>query len=535
MPTYDLLTEPWIPCLDDQGRRHSYGLRDVLARAHKLRQLQGETPPITAALHRLLLAVLHRVFGPKDMDAWAALWERGSWDMGPLDAYFDQWRHRFDLFHPERPFYQVRDERARPTQVAKLVMHMNLANPTLFAHYTDDGGLALEPAQAAQYVLAAQVYALGGLSGIPEKFTDAPLAKGAVFWVEGRNLFETLALNLIRYPPGDDVMPCSDTDRPAWEMDDPLQPERSIPHGLLDYYTWQNRYLLLLPREEQGRIVVREIIWGPALRLESDIRDPMMVYRPARRSGWQALRFNEDRALWRDSVALFESTLGGDTTRARPPAALPWLRQIRGKALVSKDAWPPRPRLIAAGLARFQQNVAFYGSERLPFHYDYLENRKVVDCLEAALQLAERVYQELCANRSRNPQWWDAARTLARFALVPDADIRTDNRDADPKDIGALINHWGIERRYWAQLDAPFLELVDRIPSEPDAALASWRNVLRGAARRALRAVTRTLAHDPTKLKAVVRAERRLNIGLAKVLGRKEKNVATSPSQPVSQ
>ena len=109
--SFDLITQPWVPCVDGEGRPLELGLAETLARSHELRELEGESPLVTAALHRLLLAVLHRVFGPAGYESWRALWEAEQFDAAALDAYFDRWRDRFDLFHPTRPFYQAADAR----------------------------------------------------------------------------------------------------------------------------------------------------------------------------------------------------------------------------------------------------------------------------------------------------------------------------------------------------------------------------------------------------------------------------------------
>ena len=66
--SFNLIDEPWIPCILD-GTRVELGLRDVLAQAQQLREIRGDSPLETASLHRLLLAVLHRIFGPKSWTA----------------------------------------------------------------------------------------------------------------------------------------------------------------------------------------------------------------------------------------------------------------------------------------------------------------------------------------------------------------------------------------------------------------------------------------------------------------------------------
>src|SRR5258708_1796114 len=107
MPSFNLVDEPWLPALDASGGTVTLSLREALLRAPALREIFDPSPLVTAALHRLLLAVLHRTHGTADMAAWCAVWRRGEFDAAALNGYLDEWRPRFDLFDAERPFYQV--------------------------------------------------------------------------------------------------------------------------------------------------------------------------------------------------------------------------------------------------------------------------------------------------------------------------------------------------------------------------------------------------------------------------------------------
>ena len=68
MPSFDLVDKGWIPCLRLAGNeRVEMGLRDVLAQAPTLREIYDPSPLVTVSLHRLLLAILHRNFGPRTL------------------------------------------------------------------------------------------------------------------------------------------------------------------------------------------------------------------------------------------------------------------------------------------------------------------------------------------------------------------------------------------------------------------------------------------------------------------------------------
>lgn len=501
-PTFDLLTCPWVPCIESDGRSVELGLRDALLRAHELRELHGESPLVTAALHRLLLAVLHRVFGPATHREWAALWQTGRWDAAQLDAYLARWRHRFDLFDPHRPFYQAPDPRVQPKPVSSLVYEVASGNnPTLFDHHTDAEGITLRPGQAARMLIAAQTFGLAGLSGLSQKFTDAPCARGVVFLVQGDTLFETLALNLLRYSD-DSPMARQPDDCPCWEMDDPFVPNRSVPRGYLDYLTWQNRRVLFFPEITTEGPVVREMTIAPALRLDDTVLNPMTHYHREEKKGPLPLAFTEDRALWRDSAALFR--LRGTSDKEYPPRTLDWLAQLVDKGYL--DGSQTR-RFLALGMSRKQAKVNFYRSEQMPLPMRYLKDRHLVEMLSEGLQMAKDAGRQLRG----------ATRTLARLVLCPEADLDPARQPA-PKDVHSLTRQWAVERRYWAQLELPFRQMMETLPRDEEEALTAWRKRLLGSAWEALDQVIDNVGHTPRTFKAGVRAREQLAAGLAKAL-----------------
>lgn len=499
-PTFDLLQSPWIPCIQRDEVSVELGLRDALVRAHELRELGGESPLVTAALHRLLLAVLHRVFGPANTDEWADLWEARCWDAARLDAYSEQWHHCFDLFDLERPFYQSTDERVCPKPVNRLLHEVASGNnPTLFDHHTHNEAPTFTPAQAARALVALQSFGLAGLSGLPQKFTDAPCAGGIVFLVQGETLFETLMLNLLPYPDNT-VFLHSSADRPVWEMDDPFTPDRAYPHGYLDYLTWQNRRILLLPETTNNGVLVRRMTEAPALRLDADVLNPMAHYRRDEKRGLLPLAFTERHALWRDSATLFRLNNPG----FRPPRTFRWLAELVYEGILNESQ---THRYLALGMSKKQAKVNFYRSEHMPLPLAYLKEQALVDALETALHMAESTARQL----------WGATRTLATFILSPEADAEG-ARQPVRKDLDSLTRQWAVERRYWSRLELPFRRTMEALPQNPDRALAAWRKTLLKTVWRAFDQVTDNLGHDPRTLKAMVRAREQLAAGLGKAL-----------------
>jgi CRISPR system Cascade subunit CasA len=498
--SFNLIDREWIPCIQPDGGLAEFSLRQVLQRAHELRGVQGDNPLETAALYRLLIAVLHSALrGPRKQSEWASLWHKGRWEAVLVNGYLDQWHEHFDLFHPEKPFYQISDERVKPKSVISLVMEMSAGNmATLFDHHTEIAGEVLTAAKAARKILVAQNFGLAGLSGLDQKFTDAPWGRGIIFLAESDTLFKTLILNIFRYPD-EEIMPWSTIDQPAWEMDDPHKPERRIPKGYLDYLTWQNRRILLVPEGDEADPMVRIMSVAPGLRLDATVMDPMKLYHSGKREGFIITRFQEDRALWRDSASLFCSR---SQLSIRPPKTLDWIAKLAANEdIPHQQAY----RLMGLGMANNQAKVEFIHEEHLPLPLDYLERDELVEQLGTSLDLAEK-----CRFSLRQASQW-----LALLVISPNSDekkwpeIGQISKDQADK----LTVHWNVERSYWQQLEIPFLHLLEDLPSHTEA-LAGWKETLRKAAWNALEQAANFAGDNAIALKAAVHARGKLGYSL---------------------
>ncbi len=118
---FNLLTEPWVRVRRPDNTVQEVSLTDALLHAQEYMDLAGEMPTQDAAMLRLLLAVLFTVFSRVNevgepepledeetaLERWGALWELKRFPEQPIRDYLEQWKDRFWLFHPERPFWQV--------------------------------------------------------------------------------------------------------------------------------------------------------------------------------------------------------------------------------------------------------------------------------------------------------------------------------------------------------------------------------------------------------------------------------------------
>lgn len=505
--SYNLTDRPWIGVVDMEGRAQELSLRQMLNQAHELRSLHDDSPLVVAAMLRMLIALVHGIYaGPRDRHEWAAIWQAGQFDAARIDDYFERWHLRFDLFDEEFPFYQVNQSRIddQPKSISALLFDLSTGNnATLFDHTTDDISISLSPDAAARTIVTAQAFGLAGPCNPKLKlyFTDGTAARGINFFAAGNTLFETLSLNLLQYPQAG-ILPTIKNDCPAWEADNPFIPQRPIPNGYLDYLTWQSRRIRLLPEVFGDSIAVRQIYLSPGLRLDETMGsvDPMKHYRIDADRGHISLRFQENRAVWRDSAALLQL----QAQDRQVPATFRWLGELTEGARPVLDATRTF-RILALGMASNQAKVEFFRSEQLPLPLAYLDDPDLVDSLTQLLLAAEAVASEL----------WKATGTMAQWILVPEDDSE---RKANKDDVKSMRATMAAERRYWSQLEPQFRQAIQAIPHDQDAAQIAWLTWLRRYAYDVFEQVANGLGENPRALKAIVRGRAQLTSGLRKIL-----------------
>lgn len=498
---FNLVDQPWLPCRTAAGETRLFGLRDALVGSHGIRELRDGSPLVTAALHRLLLAVLHRVFGPADPDAWRALWLAPALPSGPLEEYFARWRGRFDLLDERRPFYQTAGFATEaPSGVNRLAQERARGNnPTLFDHTDDTDPPALSPAEAARLVVAEQAFAVGGGKSATGNTTHAPLVGGAAVLPLGAALRETLLLNLVTYDASERPVP-ADGDVPFWERDrdggPPLERMPASPDGYLDLLTWQSRTLRLHVEDLDGRPVVRRVSYAQGRRFAPPpgLFDPAFAIRRSS-DGDRAIRLAEDRGVWRDSAALFQFAAADEFLG---PLVLRELAERRPDV----EGLRPACETAVIGLCTDKAKVNFWRHERLPLPLAYLADAQLVADLKTALALAESVAVVL---RS-------AVRTAARTALSP-----ADPSRADKDRVSQLADSLAPERLYWSRLEEPFRRLLTDLPAaDRTERLREWfEAVLRRQAREAFERTAGELDSSARACRAAVEGEAALLRGLA--------------------
>lgn len=217
---FNLLDEKWILVRRKDCTVEELSLTDVILHAQEYVDLAGELPTQNVAILRLILAVLHTVVSRYDIDGsekplkkpreaidrWKALWEAGRFPEKPIREYLETWHERFWLFHPERPFYQTpamdNEKTAAVFKSSKLNSSISESeNKTrLFSSRAEDGKKYLEYGEAARWLIhlnsfddIANERGKTGIKGVGVGW----LGNLGIIYVDGKNLFEKMMLNLV--------------------------------------------------------------------------------------------------------------------------------------------------------------------------------------------------------------------------------------------------------------------------------------------------------------------------------------------------
>lgn len=215
MNSFNVIADPWIPVLKDD-MTSLYSVRDVLKYAPDIKCIvsPGSLPSEECAIYRFLFALLTDAYQIENDDDILDIWESGAFDLEVFDEYVEGSGNVFDIFNEERPFMQcpvktALEYGATPAAAAVLNWAQLSGNTETFFRL---GGYPLAKTyEASQYLRVEEYVAL--LINIT--FMQSALTSGYAtavcdnqpplwFMFNGRNLFDTLCLNL--YPTeGDDT------------------------------------------------------------------------------------------------------------------------------------------------------------------------------------------------------------------------------------------------------------------------------------------------------------------------------------------
>lgn len=517
MSNFNLIDEPWIPCLDLQGREVEYGIRDTLLKAHELGEIFDNSPLVTVAIHRLLLAILYRAYdGPRDFQTWRVLNRHGGFDQSKVTTYLNKHEARFNLVDDNYPFFQMAKlETKTPVSVTRLSTECASGNnATLFDHTFDEEDVVWTAAQAAKWLVGCQSFALGfgrsgdaTINGAKETLpysADAIALRGMNIWLQGQTLFDTLMINLTPVPANENSLPpweLSDSHLYRDKLDGKTQKQPISCSGIVDRFTWQSRLVRLLP--ENGRFSRMYFTQGRSA--DKSPGDPMKIYRTSKNEGISALPLSSGKATWRESHAIL--TIPQANSKEQRPGCFNLLARAR-----SDDAIPPEKNFVVqvVGLASAPNKAGkflLWRHERLPVPVTILNDVNLIERLGGLLQNAEQAASEL-NHRTRK---------IAKLYLKPDG------QEPDKDEVTKVVESIDPRPAYWARMEKHFFSLLEYLqedwddenegwkPDQEQTATNTWREQVKREAKQALEESICSLGTTARAIQAVARVSTDFN------------------------
>ena len=392
---FNLIDEPWIRVALPDGHVEEKSLKDVICNAHHYRRLAGEMAAQDIAILRMLAALVHTVFtrvnvsgepapiaeAQECISRWKDIWELGEFPEKPVRDYLDQWRDRFWLFHPERPFYQVpRAAIGTKNTASKLNGAVSESNNKirLFAQVSGVGKKGMSYPESARWLIF-----LNGFDDCAAKqadksdgsrsFTVGWLGKLGLIYAVGNNLFETIMLNMPMLHDVD-LIPWT-KDVPTWELEKVRDSEREtikMPDDLAGLYTLQSRRIILERSNDQ--VTGYSLLGGDAFEDTNALGEPMTIWRTIKDKKTEVLSYKplqhlRSRYIWRDFAALAAASAG-----AMKPGIVDWCDKLREERILSRK----RVQTFGVVCVRYDSSqsssITDSFSDNVSFHIDILSD-----------------------------------------------------------------------------------------------------------------------------------------------------------------
>jgi CRISPR system Cascade subunit CasA len=482
MSRFNLIEEQWIPVRLLDGDKRELGIRDTLLRSKTIAGIEDGSPLATAAIYRLLLAVLYRALdGPADINEARLFFDQGL-PIEKITAYLEKWRDRFWLFDEQYPFGQI--QAFQPEQLRAwtvLAAEHNADNAkVLFDHVDVKMPGAIPAAAAARWLLATQTFAVSSGKSPLAHTKTAPSATAVMAVPLGADLHDTLLFCLV--PQNRLVL---EHDLPLWEREPESVeclrqgPERPAA-GYADLYTWQTRSVRL-ECDDSGGVAKLAFASGIAFS-PSGLIDPMLGYRIDAKRGRLPVQFQE-RGFWRD----FDSLLPD-------PEKLAPLVIEHATALTRAD--PRRfPRsVLVMGQAADQAKIKFWRMERYALPPALAGDRFIRVEVRQLLEDAEKTGRAL---RS-------ACRSFALKLLG------RGKRQPENKEVDGFVAQLAAIPRYWAALETRFHEMLlgYSLDRDPEDIRLGWLQSVKDACQDAWEIIRGSVStSDAWAIRAYIKAE----------------------------
>ena len=382
---YNLLDEPWIMVMTEDGENKKVSLKAVFQHAHTYRSLAGDMATQDFAVMRVLLAVLHTVFsrvnaagetykyltldaryvpqneieeddaddyGEELFETWEILWRTGRFPE-IVATYLEAWRDRFYLFDETYPFYQVTKESIAPDKINKakggIICGKNInrlisesANPKKIALFSPKDGFGenkevLSEDEVVRWLITYQSY-----SGLTDKLVfkkgDYKVTEGSPGWlfdiggiyINGNNLFQTLWLNCMLWHTEESYR--IERQCPCWEYTgeyviSKYLNKKSITNLAALYTDW-SRAVYISPSIDITKGFSLQSVILPKIEYENRFLEPLTMWISSKdeKDVFKPKEHNINESFWRSFGLLIPIN---KEERYREPGIVRWIKRLR--------------------------------------------------------------------------------------------------------------------------------------------------------------------------------------------------------------
>ena len=298
-PSFNVLNDPWIPVVAQDGERSLLGIRETLRRAPELKEISVVSPLEEFSVYRFLSVFLMDALRPKRSSTIKKLLRQGSFDLEQIEAYISLCEEEgvsFDLFDEQRPFMQaayVKEWDKEPKPISAIDCFLPSGNNHLHFEHGQVQTRMVNVSKAVRLLLTIQQFCTAGAQGYPSGVNASPPYFGVV---KGQNLFETLACSLL---PLQMIEIPFDEPPVIWRSAAAVLPKETVGQtSWLRGMLFPARRVCLIPPNEKGDITEVYLSQGENFVNKETWTDPYVTYR-LRDTGRIPLRPKGEKPVWR--------------------------------------------------------------------------------------------------------------------------------------------------------------------------------------------------------------------------------------------
>ncbi len=495
----NLIGDPWIPVVFQEGQTRTVGLNDLYEQAEKIRDL-ALAPPQRIAVMRLLICITQAALdGPEDKDEWLSCKPR---IISESLTYLAERKEKFDLFG-ETPFMQIKDLEAKSDgKLDKLDFGLN--DNTLYDKAASETGRKHRGGWTSLNLITFLNFSPSGTMGTAKWHNlnltqagagNAPCLNAVHTFVRDKNLLQTLHLNLLTKVEIK-KQPNGEWGQPVWDFF-PINPNDkdamlNASQTYLGRLAPLSRLVKLSPAKRNSFVEKKCVLCKstPELKFEGppSYRELSTTLVTTKKNEIRYLRLSADKHIWRDlgSVLVLKADGG--------PPVLENLRII-GEEVIGLDDeidfWvggfiiPYQKPPLDSIEWNLRLPVSLLGEGQLK---SYQTNVGLAESSAISLSNAVRTYlDEVNAHKGNDPRSKDTRNGIVKRATSI----------------------------YWQELDQRYGLLFEDRQVDDD-----WRRIIRTALRKAYE---QSCVHEtPRQIQAFVAGQKRL--GLHKLMAKGEKN-----------